>query len=132
MILAIGVDTVEVHRFALWHAKSYMSMRRIFSAEEIAYCLRNVVGSAERFAVRFAAKEAFAKAFNGMLYPQRVSFLLVCRAVAVEKYSTGLPYLRITWPYLSDIVPNIHTITFHLSLTHTKEMATAYVVAEKR
>ena len=35
MIVAIGIDTVENYRFASWHTKSYTSLQRIFSEQEI-------------------------------------------------------------------------------------------------
>jgi len=60
----VGVDIVEVGRIAgaidRWGPRF---LDRIFTPAEIAYC-RGKARSAESFAVRFAAKEAFAKALK--------------------------------------------------------------------
>ncbi len=67
MIIGIGIDSVEIHRFADWHLKSSTSLKRIFSEAEINYCLRIQSKSAERFAARFAAREALFKALTPIL-----------------------------------------------------------------
>jgi len=63
-MVSVGVDIVEVGRIAVaierWGSRF---LDRIFTPAEIAYC-RGKVRSAESFAVRFAAKEAFAKALK--------------------------------------------------------------------
>ena len=63
-MVSVGVDIVEVGRIAgaidRWGARF---LDRIFTPAEIAYC-RGKVRSAESFAVRFAAKEAFSKALK--------------------------------------------------------------------
>ena len=50
MILGVGIDAVEIARFADWHTKSDKQLRRIFSEEEMAYCLSVPAKTAERFA----------------------------------------------------------------------------------
>ena len=63
MIVAIGVDTVEVERIrqAVDHPRTGNRFRaRVYTAGEIAYCVqRRRYG--ESFAARFAAKEATMK-----------------------------------------------------------------------
>lgn len=63
-MVSVGVDIVEVGRIAgameRWGVRF---LERIFTPAEIAYC-RGKVRAAESFAVRFAAKEAFAKALK--------------------------------------------------------------------
>lgn len=62
MILGIGVDIVDVRRIerivVRWQDRF---LRRIFTDNEIRYC-NNKKNPAQRFATRFAAKEAFIKA----------------------------------------------------------------------
>lgn len=62
MILGIGVDLVDVRRIESiifrWQDRF---LRRIFTEREIHYC-NNKKSPAERFATRYAAKHAFAKA----------------------------------------------------------------------
>lgn len=74
MILGIGIDIVDVRRIESiifrWQEKF---LRRIFTDQEIRYC-NNKKNPAQRFATRYAAKEAYIKA----LYPkgvEGVSFL---------------------------------------------------------
>ena len=61
---SVGIDIVEVSRvqsaIARWGARF---LDRVFTRGEIDYC-RGKVREAESFAVRFAAKEAFAKALK--------------------------------------------------------------------
>ena len=63
-MVTVGVDIVEVSRIAgaieRWGSRF---LDRIFTPAEIAYC-RGKARAAESFAVRFAAKEAFAKALK--------------------------------------------------------------------
>ena len=63
-MVSVGVDIVEVGRIAgaieRWGGRF---LERIFTPREIAYCRRKT-RAAESFAVRFAAKEAFAKALK--------------------------------------------------------------------
>lgn len=63
-MVSVGVDIVEVGRIAdaidRWGTRF---LQRIFTQTEIAYCSKKV-RAAESFAVRFAAKEAFAKALK--------------------------------------------------------------------
>ena len=62
MILGIGVDIVDVRRIerivVRWQDRF---LRRVFTDNEIRYC-NNKKNPAQRFATRFAAKEAFIKA----------------------------------------------------------------------
>ena len=64
MIYGVGIDMVEVSRIenALerWGDRF---LRRVFTQSEIEYCY-NKARPAARFALRFAAKEAFSKALG--------------------------------------------------------------------
>lgn len=66
MILGIGIDLVDVRRMEgiifRWHEKF---LKRIFTENEIRYC-NNKKNPAQRFATRYAAKEALIKA----IYPK--------------------------------------------------------------
>ena len=63
-MVSVGVDIVEVERIrrAIKHWGSQF-LNKVFTPDEIAYC-RGKAREAESFAVRFAAKEAFAKALK--------------------------------------------------------------------
>lgn len=131
MIVAMGIDAVEIDRFATWHTKSRTSLQRIFADEEIDYCLKNSASSAERFAVRFAAKEACVKALSVLSGSSTISLLRVCKAVVVKKHTNGVPYIMIAWDLLPEISPLLQQYRWHLSLTHTKQTAIALLVVEK-
>lgn len=67
MILGIGIDLVDVGRIeAIIFRWQDRFLRRVFTGREISYC-NNKKNPAQRFATRFAAKEAVVKA----LYPKR-------------------------------------------------------------
>ncbi len=124
MIDGIGIDSVEINRFADWHTYNQYQLRRIFSEQEIIYCQQTLRLSAERFAVRFAAKEAFFKAWNSALPEKYAPFLTFCKAVSLKHGPHNSPNLAIHW----DLLPSIgQTIIPLVSLTHTRTIATACV-----
>ena len=121
-MIAIGIDAVDIKRFGHWHTYKTQLLSRIFSPTEIAYCLSIPQKSAERFAVRFAAKEAFFKALYQMSPGQVPPFLKVARHAHVTT-STGNPTLAIDWKAL-----NVLPVTALVTLTHTKTIALAQVL----
>jgi holo-[acyl-carrier protein] synthase len=133
MILGIGIDIIDIERFTDWHTKSELELLRVFSQEEIAYCLQNPKLSAERFAVRFAAKEAFFKAFQAMLITIKQtpnqSLLSVQKEVSVKHLQNGIPSLLINW---NTLLPEQTTYPqSHISLSHATNSAVAMVVLEQ-
>ncbi len=130
MILGIGVDSVEVHRFAAWHTYHERKLLRIFSEQEIKYCVQHYKKSAERFAVRFAAKEAFFKAFCAAFPDMYIPFLTMCCHVSVQK-SAGRPVLNVDWHAIAPLHDAL-SLVCHISLTHSHQSATAFVILEKR
>src|ERR1700679_998839 len=64
MIVGLGVDITEISRIeAAIQRRGQAFLDRIFTPSEIAYCRRHR-NCAERFAGRFAAKEAAMKALG--------------------------------------------------------------------
>jgi holo-[acyl-carrier protein] synthase len=126
MIQGIGIDTVEIDRFALWHTYSVKKLQRIFSSEEIEYCLQDHKKSAERFAARFAAREALYKAlsfFNSEMIP----FLTLCSHITIKKIDQR-PILELD----SRCGIDLTQFKIHLSLSHSRMHATALVLIEER
>ncbi len=134
MILGIGIDAVEVARFSDWHNKTPEQLQKIFSLDEMEYCLSgNAQTSAERFAARFAAREAFFKAFHAMCDTHNIEnhggLFTIQKLVHVERNAKGVPTLHIDWQTL---LPELKYVPVaHISLTHTKNIASAIVVLEQ-
>lgn len=128
VIYNIGIDLVEIERFKNWHLYSDKQLLKIFSPAEIAYCRAIPIKSAERFAVRFAAKEALFKAlapYATQPPPLRTLFA----AVEVTIDHSGV-HMRISWNLLYTYYSNIKTknMAIQSSLSHTKSTAGAVVM----
>lgn len=129
MIAGIGIDSVEVARFANWHAFAPQQLRKILHEDEIAYCLSSEPLKAQRFAVRFAAREAFFKALCTAIAPSYSPFLTVCRAIHIHRNSSNIPFIKINWPLLN--LPE-NQFDAQISLTHTDQIATAMILLQKK
>jgi holo-[acyl-carrier protein] synthase len=126
MILGVGVDTVDIERFSQWHTYSRKKLRRIFSAEEIEYCLENTKKSAERFAARFAAREALYKALCNA-YPEiTLPFLTLCAHTTIKRV-VSRPILELS----GECGIDLSQFTIHLSLSHSRLQATGLVIIER-
>jgi holo-[acyl-carrier protein] synthase len=125
MIRGMGIDAVETERFVSWHLYSRTQLSRVFSPDEIEYCLSIPVKSAERFAARFAAKEAFFKALSAAVPDHGLSLLTILRNVSVIRRN-GAPILQVNWQFFG-----ILEYTVHVSFAHEKMMAIALVVFEE-
>lgn len=124
MLLATGVDLIEVKRIAR-SIERYGDrfLGRIYSEREIDYCRRGR-NSAERYAARFAAKEAGAKALGtGM------NFGVFWRDLEVTRAPAGSPNLQL-WGVAADVARRLGVKTIALSLTHTSDSAIAVVILE--
>lgn len=125
MIAGIGTDLIEVER--IQHAVDHPQWgerfrRRVYTADEIAYCLGRR-RYAESFAARFAAKEAVMKAL-GRGFGDGINW---CEIEVVR--SSGAPSLQLHGR-AADYAMGLGIGRWHLSLTHTSVAAIAYVIAE--
>jgi holo-[acyl-carrier protein] synthase len=98
-------------------------LQRIFTASEIAYCTRKK-NAAESFAARFAAKEAGAKAL-GTGISRGVSW----KEFEVRREVSGRPTLHLSGR-AAELAEAMGVRRIQLSLTHSRELAMAVVVAE--
>ena len=117
--LFTGIDLIKIERIE----KSIRSPRflaRVFSAEEIALFRRRGMRP-ETMAANFAAKEAFAKALGTGVR----GFAL--GEVAVLRDSLGAPYFALSGR--AKELAEGRGLAFSVSLTHTDELAAAFVVA---
>ena len=127
MIFGIGIDTIEVPRIAQTISDyGEQFVNRIFTQEETTYCMSRRF-SAEHFAARFAAKEAFAKAIGTGI---RHGF--VWKEVEVGKEYSGKPLILIRGSMIGNVAKIVGSeYILQVSLTHTKEVAEAVVIIEK-
>lgn len=124
MILGSGIDLVEIgriHDSVERFGKRFLD--RIFTSAEQGYCLRKR-RSAESLAVRFAAKEAGAKAL-GTGISRGVNWL----DIEVVREPGGRPSLRFHGR-AAEIAARMRVANVALSLTHGSDLAVASVVLE--
>jgi holo-[acyl-carrier protein] synthase len=123
MIYGIGTDITDVGRFLRWVKEPSMTAR-FFNEREMQKS-----GSesflCQHYAVRFAAKEAFSKALGTGI----VGFEL--HDVYIEKNAEGKPELR-TQGTAAVLLEKLcgKNAKIHVSLSHEKEFAVAFVVIE--
>jgi holo-[acyl-carrier protein] synthase len=124
MIIGVGTDLIEISRIA----KSIdrygdRFLRRVYTAGEIAYCSRKKQ-SAESYASRFAAKEAAAKALGTG----------ISRGVSWREFEvTRQPGMRPEIHFhgrAARIAQSLGVRRASLSLTHSRDLAMAYVMLE--
>ena len=118
-MVSVGVDIVEVDRISRailrWGPQF---LQRVFTPAEISYC-RGKAREAESFAVRFAAKEAFAKAL-------KVGKASVWHEVEVTRGESPRPALLLTGSAL-DLAGSRR---IDVSLSHIPTYAVAVVLVE--
>ncbi len=124
MVLGLGTDLMETRRLQESIDRfGERFLERIFTAGEIAYCRRKK-NAAESFAARFAAKEAGAKAL-GTGISRGVSW----KEFEVKREVSGQPTLHLSGR-AAELAGAMGVRRVQLSLTHSRELAMAVVVAE--
>ena len=118
-MIGVGIDAVDVERFAGVLARRPRLADRLFTEGERA----DAHGSAARLGARFAAKEAVMKALGVGLG----AFAL--RDVEVVKEASGAPTLRLHRA-AAELASRRGVQRWHLSLTHTAITAAAIAIAE--
>lgn len=126
MIVSVSIDAVDIARFKNWHNYNYKTLKKVFTSSELDYCLKLTIKSSERFAARFAVKEASYKAFNFLLYKYKISFLVWCKAIEIYKKDSG-PEARIDWLSLGI---EAQDFKFFVSITHSQNLAIAVFIVE--
>jgi holo-[acyl-carrier protein] synthase len=124
MIAGIGVDLCEVERIEAAigrHGERFLE--RIYTTAERAYC-ESKVNRMERFAGRFAAKEAAMKAI-GTGWRRGVGW----RDLEVMRAASGQPVI-VFHGAAQRIATELGVTRALVSISHTKTMAVAQVVLE--
>jgi holo-[acyl-carrier protein] synthase len=124
MIVGTGVDIAEVERIGQTLERfGHRFIERVFTAEEIRYC-ESKANRVERYAARFAAKEAAMKAI-GTGWNRGVTW----RDVEVRRSPGQRPTMAFHGN-AREFFAKLGATRAHLSLTHTKQFAMAQVILE--
>jgi len=117
-MIFVGTDLVEVDRIRVliekWQSRF---ITRIFTADEIAYCQRQL-RPALHFAGRFAAKEAVKKA----LYSSGIRVPVLFRQIQIDRTSTGAPIVQ--------LIGLSHDLCVSISHTTSYAVATAVMLSD--
>ena len=126
MTVGIGVDVVDLERFGTIMQRRPRFVERVFTRDERVYCERGKGPSVQcqRFAVRFAAKEAVMKALGCGLGAYAFHDVQVSR-----DDESGEPTLLVAGKAAA-LADERGVARWHLSLSHSDAIAVAFVVAD--
>jgi holo-[acyl-carrier protein] synthase len=118
-VVGIGIDVMEIDRFAETLRRRPRIAERCFTEAEAAYCLAKPFPP-QHFAARFAAKEAVGKALGiGMTR---------WREVEVVR-GRGAPTIALHGRY-AEHARRLVVDRVHVSLTHGRDTAMAFAIVE--
>jgi holo-[acyl-carrier protein] synthase len=124
MIVGLGIDVAEVKRIAaVIEAQKERFLRRVFTLDEVAYC-EQFKNRYERYAGRFAVKEAAMKAL-GTGWSRGVRWV----DVEVVRQRGGRPSLVLKGE-AKKIADAMGVRNIAVSITHTADQAVAQVIFE--
>jgi holo-[acyl-carrier protein] synthase len=126
MILGIGVDIVDISRIERALAQHGDRFRdRVFTPREIVYC-EELIRRGERYATRFAAKEAARKAIGAATPVTALSW----HDVEIIASNEGAPQLHFHGRAV-DLIRRLQITRSHISLSHASDQAVAFVILER-
>ncbi len=114
-VLGIGVDIVEIDRFAKFEYDKEPFLQRVFDQNELDYCFSQTKPE-RHLAARFAAKEAAVKALSTVT-EEEINY----KKIIVENNKKGMPSLDIS-KYTDKIA--------RVSLSHSQKSAIAFVIID--
>jgi len=124
MIVGMGIDVAEVKRIqAVIESQKERFLRRVYTVSEAAYC-EQFKNKYERYAGRFAAKEAAMKAL-GTGWGRGVRWV----DVEVVRQRGGRPTISLKGE-ARKVADALGVKNIALSITHTAEQAIAQVIFE--
>lgn len=122
MVIGVGCDIIEIKRVAKAIEREAF-VQRVFAASEAAYCRSRGQQAAASFAARFAAKEAVLKALGTGLRGGELT------EIAITNDALGKPQVKLSGYHLQ-LAQARGVARIHISLSHSRETAIAYVVME--
>ncbi len=118
-VIGVGVDVMEIERFATALERRPRLAERCFTEAEAAYCSAKPFPP-QHFAARFAAKEAVGKALGiGMTRWREVEVIR----------GRGAPTIALHGRY-AERGRQLGVERIHISLTHGEQSAIAFAVVE--
>ena len=124
LIVGLGLDIAEIDRIeAAIKRHGAPFLERLFTPAEVSYCEQHK-NRFERYAARFAAKEAAMKAL-GTGWSRGVRW----RDIEVAREPSGKPTLRLAGVAL-EIAAGLGVKNISLSITHSGNLALAHVIFE--
>jgi holo-[acyl-carrier protein] synthase len=124
MIVGLGLDIAEVDRIeAAIRRHGAPFLERLYTPSEVAYC-ESHKDKFERYAARFAAKEAAMKAL-GTGWSRGVRW----RDIEVAREPSGRPVIRLEG-VAQQIAQRMGVKNISLSITHSGNLALAQVIFE--
>ena len=124
MIVGLGLDIAEVDRIeAAIRRHGAPFLERLYTPSEVAYC-ESYKDKFERYAARFAAKEAAMKAL-GTGWSRGVRW----RDIEVAREPSGKPTIRLEG-IAQQIAQRMGVKNISLSITHSGNLALAQVIFE--
>ncbi|PLW94911.1 MAG: holo-[acyl-carrier-protein] synthase [Marinilabiliales bacterium] len=125
MIFGIGTDIIEVKRIKKRLEDNDALRLKLYTEAEQKYCESGNVVKYQSYAARFAAKEAFFKAL-GTGYRYGMAF----HEIEVLNDELGKPFIK---PHgkVKEYLESNKVSHIHLTISHVKKMANAFVVLEK-
>jgi holo-[acyl-carrier protein] synthase len=124
MIVGLGIDVAEVSRIqAVIEAQRERFLRRVYTLDEVAYC-EQFKNKYERYAGRFAVKEAAMKAL-GTGWSNGVRWV----DVEVVRHPSGRPSLALKGQ-AKKIADTMGVKNILVTISHTTEQAIAQVIFE--
>jgi len=121
-IIGIGTDIIEISRFkASLERQGDSFLKRLFTSEEQQYCKAHKE-QALRFAARFAAKEAVAKALGC-----GIGKLLGWHDIVVRNTDSGAVEAMLS----AEAKKRFKDISIKLSISHEEHYAIAFAIALK-
>lgn len=125
MVRGIGVDMTEIKEVRrLAEVTGGAFIERTFTEKERKGSLQ-ASDRWEYLAARYAAKEAVFKALAHLTKEKIFDF----REIEIQNYEDGAPYVVLT-SMLQTVLTEAGVGKLYISLTHEKEYACAFVVAE--
>lgn len=119
-VIGVGIDLMEIDRFAAALARRPRLAERCFTEAEAAYC-HSRAHPPQHFAARFAAKEAVGKALG--------TGMTRWRLVEIARARSGAPSARLSGIY-AERAERLGVARIVISLTHSRNMAAAVAVLD--